>query len=46
MTYYDAGWRSLVTRWAHNPKIGGSSPSPATKETKISKEAKWKFDTV
>src|ERR1700752_2971403 len=27
---YDAGWSSLVARWAHNPKVGGSNPSPAT----------------
>ena len=22
----------LAARWAHNPKVGGSSPSPATKK--------------
>ena len=27
----DAGWSSLVARWAHNPKVDGSNPSPATK---------------
>ncbi len=26
-----AGWSSLVARWAHNPKFGGSNPPPATK---------------
>ena len=26
-----AGWSSLVARWAHNPKVVGSNPSPATK---------------
>src|SRR5580698_8617950 len=26
----DAGWSSLVARWAHNPKVGGSNPPPAT----------------
>jgi hypothetical protein len=26
----DAGWSSLVARRAHNPKVGGSNPSPAT----------------
>ncbi len=26
-----AGWSSLVARWAHNPKVGGSNPSPATR---------------
>ena len=29
--YYEfAGWSSLVARWAHNPKVEGSNPSPAT----------------
>ena len=26
-----AGWSSLVARWAHNPEVEGSNPSPATK---------------
>ena len=26
-----AGWSSLVARRAHNPKVEGSNPSPATK---------------
>ena len=26
-----AGWSSLVARWAHNPEVVGSNPSPATK---------------
>ena len=26
----DAGWSSLVAHWAHNPKVGGSNPPPAT----------------
>lgn len=25
------GVEQLAARWAHNPKVGGSSPSPATK---------------
>ena len=29
-----AGWSSLVARWAHNPKVAGSSPAPATKTLK------------
>src|SRR3954454_16575207 len=28
--HYVAGWSSLVARWAHNPKVEGSNPSPAT----------------
>jgi hypothetical protein len=29
-----AGWSSPVARWAHNPKVAGSNPAPATKEIK------------
>src|SRR6476469_9103752 len=29
--HHNAGWSSLVARWAHNPKVGGSNPPPATK---------------
>ena len=28
-----AGWSSQVARRAHNPKVEGSNPSPATKES-------------
>ena len=28
-----AGWSSPVARWAHNPKVGGSNPPPATNIT-------------
>ena len=31
---YDAGWSSPVARWAHNPKVRGSNPLPATKNIK------------
>ena len=27
---YIAGWSSLAARWAHNPKVAGSNPAPAT----------------
>ena len=27
---FDAGWSSLEARWAHNPKVVGSNPTPAT----------------
>ena len=27
-----AGWSSLVARRAHNPKVAGSNPAPATNE--------------
>ena len=26
------GVEQLVARWAHNPKVAGSSPAPATKK--------------
>ena len=29
-----AGWSSLVARRAHNPKVVGSNPAPATKSYK------------
>ena len=29
-----AGWSSLVARRAHNPKVVGSNPAPATKHWK------------
>jgi hypothetical protein len=28
--YQGAGWSSPVARWAHNPKVPGSNPGPAT----------------
>ena len=31
--HHDAGWSSLVARRAHNPKVAGSNPAPATNET-------------
>ena len=31
---HDAGWSSMVARRAHNPKVVGSNPAPATKEIK------------
>src|SRR5690349_21050791 len=30
-----AGWSSLVARWAHNPKVEGSNPSPATNRNSL-----------
>ncbi len=30
----DAGWSSLAARRAHNPKVTGSNPVPATKHIK------------
>lgn len=30
-----AGWSSLVARRAHNPKVEGSNPSPATKNKEL-----------
>ena len=31
IVYHTAGWSSQVARWAHNPKVAGSNPAPATK---------------
>src|SRR5277367_6702433 len=31
--YQGAGWSSPVARWAHNPKVPGSNPGPATNST-------------
>lgn len=27
---FNAGWSTLVARWTHDPKVGGSIPPPAT----------------
>ena len=32
---HSAGWSSLVARRAHNPKVIGSNPIPATKKTQV-----------
>ena len=32
---YNAGWSSLVARRAHNPKVIGSNPVPATKYSQV-----------
>ncbi len=33
LTISTAGWSSLVARRAHNPKVAGSNPAPATLRT-------------
>ena len=33
--FIDAGWSSLVARRAHNPKVVGSNPAPATNLIKV-----------
>ncbi len=30
-----AGWSSLVARRAHNPKVVGSNPAPATRTDRV-----------
>src|SRR5688572_8621447 len=30
-----AGWSSPVARWAHNPKVAGSNPAPATNLSRL-----------
>ena len=39
-----AGWSSLVARWAHNPKVGGSNPPPATKTFRLSPRSAGKCE--
>ena len=39
-----AGWRSVVARRAHNPKVVGSSPTPATFYKKINTLFKYLID--
>ena len=34
ITIIVAGWSSLVARRAHNPKVVGSNPAPATKRSR------------
>ena len=42
--YIDAGWSSLVARRAHNPKVVGSNPAPATNsDTKANLLRDWFF---
>ena len=36
MLNFGAGWSSPVARWAHNPKVAGSNPAPATNLHEIS----------
>ena len=33
--FFAAGWSSLVARRAHNPKVGGSNPPPATQKSAV-----------
>ena len=39
--YQAAGWSSLVARWAHNPKVGGSNPPPATNLLQTPNVGEW-----
>ena len=41
MRLFGAGWSSPVARWAHNPKVAGSNPAPATKEIKGLRGFPW-----
>ena len=40
---HDAGWSSLVARRAHNPKVVGSNPTPATNDRPSFLFEKWGF---
>src|SRR5262249_47222442 len=35
--FVTAGWSSPVARWAHNPKVAGSNPAPATTNRGVSR---------
>ena len=35
ITNHDRGMEQLVARRAHNPKVTGSSPVPATKKSRV-----------
>ena len=37
MIHHNAGWSSLVARRAHNPKVVGSNPTPATNYGRFSR---------
>ena len=37
MSFSDAGWSSLAARRAHNPKVAGSNPAPATSLERLAK---------
>ncbi len=43
MHFSDAGWSSLVARRAHNPKVVGSNPAPATKFSRKDHSYEWSF---
>src|SRR5271156_3947025 len=45
-TVDDAGWSSLVARRAHNPKVVGSNPTPATRETAGQSPPSWEGSPV
>ena len=38
-----AGWSSLVARRAHNPKVAGSNPAPATMNSQARGHVLWPF---
>ena len=46
-TLNDRGVEQLVARWAHNPKVAGSSPAPATMSTYkvlLVKKFRWIYE--
>ena len=43
---HSAGWSSLVARRAHNPKVVGSNPAPATNLTGRLDNLKWLSDLL
>ena len=41
-----AGWSSLVARRAHNPKVAGSNPAPATSDQRLTAPNPLNFATL
>ncbi len=41
VAFTNAGWSSSVARWAHNPEVVGSNPTPATSENRPGLFGDW-----
>ena len=42
-SWFDAGWSSPVARQAHNLKVAGSNPAPATKISPLTQKVSGFF---
>ncbi len=43
VVHHDAGWSSSVARRAHNPKVAGSNPAPATTKALVDRKIRQGF---